>query len=143
MRDLSSEINPRPVIAPQVATDNTPMVGTAIDRQGFDSLTFVMQSGTIADSDATVTPLVEHADDDGTGVAGAYTAVPDDQLVGTEALAGFVAADDNKCRKIGYVGDKRFVRLTATPAANSGNLPFAAVAILGHASIRPTANPPV
>ena len=38
--------------------------------------------------------------------------------------------DDDEVRKIGYIGDKRYVRLTITPAANTGNADLSAIAVL-------------
>ena len=58
-------------------------------------------------------------------------AVPDEFLLGTEAGASFQFDDDNEVRKIGYIGPKRYVRLTITPAANTGNADISAVAVLG------------
>ena len=72
-------------------------------------------------------------------------AVADADLLGTEALASFIFSDDNKCFKLGYIGSKRYTRLTITPSGNSGTPSGAllsAVAILGHPQIAPTANPP-
>ena len=64
-------------------------------------------------------------------------------LVGTYALAGYQFDDDTETRKIGYIGNKRYVRLTVTPSGNgAGNIFLAGIAILGHASRQPTANPP-
>ena len=58
--------------------------------------------------------------------------------------ASFTFGDDNETRKIGYIGDKRYVRLTITPTGNdSGNIFLAAIALLGHPDLQPTANPPV
>ncbi|MBA3852927.1 MAG: hypothetical protein C0503_00850 [Gemmatimonas sp.] len=142
MRDLMNDIHPKVAIAPVVATDNTALVGLDIDRTGYDSLTFVLGMGTLADVDATFAVLVEHADDNGSGAAGSYAAVADEELVGTEALAGFTFAADNACRKIGYIGGKKWCRITVTPSGNTGNAPIAALAILGHPSVKPTANPP-
>jgi hypothetical protein len=62
--------------------------------------------------------------------------------VGTEALAGFQFDDDNECRKIGYRGSKRYVRLTITPANNASAAVLSAVALLGRPARHPTANPP-
>lgn len=140
MRDLMNNIYPKPVIAPAAAaqTDNTAIVGTAIDRAGFDSLTYVILTGTLADADATFTVLLEESDVSGSG----YTAVDDKDLIGTEALAGFTFAADGACRKLGYKGGKRWTRLTVTPANNTGNVPIGAIAILGHPSSAPTADPP-
>lgn len=142
MRDLMNDIDPKVAIAPTVATDNTALVGEEIDRSGYDSLTFVIATGTLADADATFAVLLEHADDDGAGAPDSFAAVPDEELVGTEALAGFTFAEDTVCRKLGYIGGKKWTRLTVTPSGNAGNAPIAAVAILGHANVKPTANPP-
>ena len=55
----------------------------------------------------------------------------------------FTFADDVECRKIGYVGHKRYVRVTVTPTGNNcGDWFMAGVAILGHPRAVPTANPP-
>lgn len=140
MRDLMNSVHPIRAISPVSVSDNTAQVSQVIDTQGYDSLTFVILTGSLADADATFTALVEHDDASGFGTA---AAVPDEQLVGTEALAGFQFDDDNETRKIGYRGSKRYVRLTVTPANNASAALVAAVALLGHPAIRPTANPPV
>lgn len=142
MRDLMNDIHPKVSITPRVIVDNTAAVGENIDGQGYDSVTHVIATGTLADADATFETLLEHADDNGAGAPGVYAAVPDAELVGTEVLAGFTFAADIACRKLGYVGGKRWTRLTVTPVNNLANAPLAAVAILGHPSVKPTANPP-
>lgn len=140
MRDQANDLHLVPAMPPKAAvTDNTAFVSAIIDRRDYDSLTFAIITGTNADADATYTVLVEDGDDAALSDA---AAVDDLQLIGTEALAGFTFADDGECRKIGYVGDKRYVRLTVTPANNTGNAFVAAIAILGAPAIRPTANPP-
>lgn len=140
MRDLARNINPIRAISPVSVADNTPQVSQIIDRRGYDSLTFIIATGSIADADATFTVLVEEDDAPGFGTA---TAVADADLVGTELLAGFQFDDDNETRKIGYIGNKRYVRLTITPANNASAAFLCAVAQLGHPSIAPTPNPPV
>ncbi len=143
MRDLMNHVHPVRAISPVAAgTDNTAIVSQIIDRKGYDSLTFLILAGANTDADATFTVLVEDGDDSDLVDDGA--AVADEQLVGTEALASFTFADDNETRKIGYLGDKRYVRLTITPANNAaGNIFVAAIALLGHPDLQPTANPPV
>ena len=133
MRDIASNIAVRAVIAPVVVSDNTAAVGTVIDRLGFDSLAYVIATGTLADADATFTVLLEESDASGSG----FTAVADADLIGTEADASFTFANDGVVRKLGYRGHKRYTRLTVTPAGNSGSAPLAAVAVLGHAASRP------
>lgn len=139
MRDMITSINPVRAISPAAAvTDTTAFVSEIIDVKGYDSLTFVILTGSLADSDATFTALVEHGDNAALSDA---AAVDDKELVGTEALASFTFAHDDATRKIGYVGSKRYVRLTVTPAANTGNAFVAAVALRGHPSFAPTSNP--
>lgn len=131
MKDLANHIEVRRAISPVAATtDNTAYVSQIISLAGFNSLMFAIALGAIADADATFTVLVEHGDQANLSDA---AAVPDSQLTGTEAAAGFKFDDDNKVRKIGYVGSKAYVRLTVTPANNTGNVFLSAIAILSDA----------
>ncbi len=140
MRDAFNNINPIRCISPVVIGDDTPSVGATIDRQGYDSLTYVIATGTLADIDATFAILLEESDD--SGMSGA-SAVADSDLLGTETLAGFTFTHDDETRKLGYLGDKRYTRLTLTPTNNSGSAPVSVVAILAWPSVAATANPPV
>lgn len=135
MRDMAHSISVQKVIAPVVVSDNTAQVGTVIDRLGYESLTYVIATGTLADADMTATVLLEESDSEGSG----FSAVADADLIGTEAAAGFQFDDDGETRKLGYVGNKRYTRLTLTPSGNSGSAPIAAVAILGHPASAPVA----
>lgn len=142
MRDQMNNLHVLRALSPAAAaiTDNTAQVSQIIDRQGYESLTFAIITGTLADADATFAVTMDHGDVSNLSDAAAVAA-PD--LVGTLALAGFQFDDDNETRKIGYVGAKRYVRLTITPAANTGAAPMAVIAILGNPANSPTANPPV
>lgn len=136
MRDLANHLEVRRAISPAAATtDNTPYVSQIIDLAGFSRLVFAILLGSLADADATFVVLVEHGDAANLSDA---VAVPDANLTGTEASAGFTFADDNKVRKIGYVGSKRYVRLTITPANNTGNVFLSAIAILSGGRYGPT-----
>lgn len=139
MKDLMNNIHVARALSPVSVSDNTAQVSQIIDRRGYDSLTFVIAAGSVADADVTFTVLVE--DGDASNLSDA-AAVADSELLGTELLAGFQFDDDNEPRKIGYVGNKRYVRLTITPANNASAALLAAVAVLGHPTLAPTANPP-
>ncbi|MCS0808682.1 hypothetical protein NX774_12200 [Massilia agilis] len=139
MKDLMNLISPKLAIAPVSVPDNTAQVGQVIDRQGFDSLTYVIVSGALVDADATFTTLLEEGDQANMSDA---AAVADADLIGTEALASFTFADDNKCFKLGYKGAKRYTRLTITPANNASAGLISAIAVLGFPALAPTANPP-
>lgn len=133
-KDLHNDIKRVRAISPVVATDDTPLVSQIIDRQGFESLEFVIATGTLADSGATFTVLVEDGDEsnlsDNASVADAY-------LLGTEALASFDQSDDDAVLKIGYVGPKRYVRLTITPSGEGTGAPICVIAELGGARVAP------
>jgi hypothetical protein len=140
MRDFASNLHFVRAISPAAAvSDNTALVSQIIDVAGFEGLVFAINLGALPDADATFTVLVEHGDAANLSDA---AAVPDAQLSGTEALASFTFADDNKLRKIGYVGSKRYVRLTITPANNTGASFISALAVLCGGRYTPTANPP-
>jgi len=137
MRDLLNNIH-LPGAAVTANADNTATVSPIVDVQGYDSLTFLIGAGTMADVDATFTVLVEEGDAANLSDA---AAVADADLIGTEALAGFTFADDGEARKVGYKGTKRYVRCTVTPAANASAAPIAIIPVLGHPAQVPTPNP--
>jgi hypothetical protein len=140
MRDLLDGIHLARAVSPAAAvTDNTAFVSQIVDRRGHDSLVFAILTGSLADADATFAVTMHHGDDP---LLSDADAVPADQLSGTLAAAGFAFGDDDEVRKVGYRGPKRYVRLTVMPSGNSGNAFVAAVAILGHPAMQPTANPP-
>lgn len=136
MRDLHNNIHIKRAISPQEMADTTPIVSQIIDGQGFDGLEFLIATGALPDADATFVVLVEHGDDSGLSD---NAAVPDTMLLGTEAEAGFAFGDDDKVFKIGYVGDKRYTRLTITPADLAAGAELVGVlAVLGFPRHAPT-----
>lgn len=143
MRDQASILN-CPGGTVSAASDNTAVVSPIVDRLGFDSLTFFIVTGTLVDADATFTVLVE--DSDASNMTPA-TAVADGDLVPAdpastatpEEQASFTFAADGAERKIGYRGTKRYVRLTVTPANNTGAAPIAVVPVLGAPARAPVA----
>lgn len=127
-RDLHNNIQVLSVIDPyDHGTGDTAKVGEIIDTQGCSALEFIIQTGSLADADATFTVLVE--DGDASDLVADGAAVSDANLLGTEASASFIFSDDNKIAKIGYIGAKRYVRLTITPANNTGACLLSACAI--------------
>jgi len=135
LRDLFHDIEIRRLISPdEGAGSNTAKVSQIIDLANVGSCVFAIATGTLADADATFTVLVE----DGNNSALSDNAAVDDAfLLGTEAGASFQYDDDNEVRKIAYIGPKRYVRLTITPANNTGAWDIGAVAILSHHRVKP------
>jgi hypothetical protein len=139
MRDIISGLDFLQAFPPKAAvTDGTAQVSNILDLQGFHGAALVFTTGTLTDADAVWSVLLEESDDGTT-----FTAVADADLVGTEVLAGFAFGDDNECRKLGYVGAKRYLRATIDDTtANTGNLFLGGMWLVGCAEIQPTTNPP-
>ncbi|MEA3042979.1 MAG: hypothetical protein QOH47_817 [Sphingomonadales bacterium] len=139
MRDMMSELDMVVAFPPKAAvTDGTAQVSAVLDRRGYGAAMLVLALGTLTDADAVWSVLIEDSPDGTT-----FTAVDDAYLNGTELLAGFTFAADAGCRKIGYVGNQRYLRATVDDTtANTGNLFMAGIWLLGEPSREPTANPP-
>lgn len=144
MKDLHNSVHVARGLSPVAAgTDNTPYVSEIVDRQGFNSLEFLILIGANTDANVTFAVLFEHGDESNMSD---NEAVADNFLLGTEVLAGFQYNDDNEVRKIGYVGPKRYCRVTVTPTGNDSpdqSIFMAGCWLLGHPSLAPTLNPPV
>jgi hypothetical protein len=140
LRDIANNLTLKRAVSPQAArTDNTAIVSEILDVRNFESVMLAVQLGANTDANATFTVLLEESND--SGMSGA-NAVSDDDMNGTEALAGFQFDDDNECRKLGYVGNKRYIRATITPAGNdSGNI-FLAASWVCKPWRMPAENPP-
>lgn len=139
--DLMNQLDPKRALSPvaAAAADNTPLVTQVLAMQGCRAAVLLILTGTLADVDATFTVLMEHSDTFASG----YTTCAAADLVGTVALASFTFAADDAVRKIGYRGQRAFVRATITPANNTGAAPIAAVWIRGELEDQPAPNPPV
>jgi hypothetical protein len=137
VRDLHSTLSFQRAISPVTQTNaDTALVSQIIDMADLLGLEFVIMTGTLSDADATFAVLMEEGDVSNLSDA---TAVADVDMLPTpnntsstapEAAAGFTFAADDAIRAIGYVGIKRYVRLTVTPTGNnSGNAPLAVLAV--------------
>lgn len=125
MKDLHNSILVSRGLSPVAATtDNTAYVSQILDTSNAAANEFIWLAGSIADADVTFTLLVEESD--AANMSGA-NAVADGDLLGTEANGAPLFGSDNQTGKIGYIGAKRYVRVTITPANNSGNIFLAGV----------------
>lgn len=141
MRDIINSVHLVPAFAPKAAvSDNTAQVSTVIDTAGYDSVALALVTGVLTDADATFAVLIEESD--AADLSGSNVVDPND-LNGTVALASFDFSGDGVCRKIGYVGNRRYVRATVTPSNNTGNLFMSGMWLLAEPRNYPTPNPPV
>lgn len=115
MNELHNSIKVSRAISPVSVADNTAQVSEILDTANFHMNELVILTGSIADADVTFTVLIEEGDQSNLSDA---ASVADADLLGTEVQAGFQFDDDNETRKIGYIGSKRYIRATITPANN-------------------------
>lgn len=107
-KDLHSNILAERAISPAAAIgSSTTTTSQIIDRLGYDSLEFLIISGAL--TDGTYTPSLFESDD--SGMSGETEVTAAASLLGTAALATFALTNDDVVKKIGYRGNKRYVRL--------------------------------
>ncbi len=127
MRDLHHNVKPKVALDHMGISADTITSGHVIDRQGFESVDFVIQSSTITDGDYV--PIIEHGDD---SVLSAAATVSGAELHGDDTVAAFAAGDDDAVKHIGYGGDKRYVRLSLQSSNTTSGGSFSAIAVMGH-----------
>lgn len=129
---VSMDFEARTVTATQTAVE--------IDLAGCNSAVFLVafgqEAGTLSGS-LGWTVTMTHADDDGTGVAGDYANVEAKDVQGVTPASGVVitldaAAEDQMVYKIGYIGDKRFVKLLLTEVGSTTGIPVTILTVKGH-----------
>lgn len=105
-KDIFNVVSIIQSLAPQAFTDGT-VDGTATDRQLSDSLLAIINFGLWTDGVHTIT--LEHSDDNVS-----FDAVPSGEFQGTNPVVVDADTEDNTIYKIGYLGIKRYVRLSTT-----------------------------
>jgi hypothetical protein len=127
VKDIANITKTVPAIPAVTSGTNEELASVAVDRAGYQSCMFVASIGD--KTDGTVAFEMQEGDTDEP-----TTPVADADLSVTEAsiAIGDAAAGANTVKKIGYKGNKRYVRLVATVASNAGSCPVSAVAVLGH-----------
>lgn len=113
MRDFSNNMKVAVALAPALRTASA--TGGAIDRLGFEQVTFIVTAG--AYTNGTHTLVFEASDDNST-----WAAVAASELVG-EAPVIDTSGEQNTAYPVGYIGDARYVRVksnvTGSPATGA------------------------
>lgn len=129
-QDLHNRLDFIKVLAPIAGGGDTPLVGAVIDHSVYMGFEYAIMSGILADAGATWTVLLEEDDDVAMGTA---AAVADADMLpsgtGQEAAASLTQANDGVVRTLGYIGIKRYTRMTITPSGNAGSDPLAVLGI--------------
>lgn len=146
MKDLHSKLGVVSLLDPVVvaATGNV----ADIDLAGFNSALILIALGLEAGGQTlgashNLAFKLEHADDDGTGAAGSYAAVAAKDILGFTPSSGVFftldsATEDNAIYKAGYVGGKRFLKITYTETGTV-SVPMSLILIKGDPQNSPVA----
>lgn len=141
MRDMHDNIRVLRAIEPKAIGTSGAANGSLspiLDRRGYDSAEFVILHGTAGATGDTTTPVVLESD---TAVSADFTSVADSNLLGTEAGAGLPVqatarasgVGKNIATKIGYIGNKRYLRLRLYGLGHATGI-VAAALVLGRPS---------
>lgn len=130
-RDLKTNIKVQNALNIQAISTNATTAGVEIDTQGYESVTFEIITG--ARTDGTVTPLIQESD-----TSGSYSgSVSDDDLVGLEVDSALSTAHSRS--RIGYIGTKRYVKLSLVSTSVTTGLTAGGSVILGNPKSAPVA----
>jgi hypothetical protein len=140
--ELHNNVSVKRVVGPVAIGANGTITGKIIDRQGYGGVQFVLGYGAIATSGTVCTPVVFEGD-----VTGTMTSVADTYLLGTEALAARAAAaltsgtTINVAKRVGYKGNKRYVRVDIVKTGTTSVGCVDVKAVLFNPNVAPVANP--
>jgi hypothetical protein len=142
-KDLHNNIETETVITPVAIGANGTVTGLVVDRQGYGGVEFAVAYGSVTTTGTVVTLVVKEGD-----VTGTMTSVADASLLGTEALASLLAATPRTAgttkevtKRIGYVGNKRYVSVDAVKSGVTSVGALSVTAVLHQPNNAPTSNP--
>ena len=107
--------------------------GATVDMLGYESVTFFITTGVV--TDGTWGTALEDSDSSGSGFADVVAPY----LLGEEPDFGI---DDDQIYRVGYVGNKRYVRLNVL-LSTPGTAIFGVFAVMGAPRVAPTPEQPV
>jgi len=130
MKDIKNILAVSPSIKPAAAFIAT-QVGDSVDLKGFASAMAVFAAG-VADTvtgDETYIPGFEDSSDDSTFAA----------VVAAEIEGDITTILQDTVRKIGYKGNKRYLKATLTIAGTTPSILCSGVIVAGNPEVAPTA----
>ena len=117
-RDIHSHVDAVQSLAP--ASRNAAVAGAGVDLKGFNAAQAVIQAGAISGTSPSFTFELQESDDDS-----AYTAVEDADLQGSEP----VLTAGNQVARVGYIGNKQYIRVAITDVSGTSPSLLCAAAI--------------
>lgn len=151
-RSIRDTVKVQRILTAQTITTSA-LAAEHVDTLGYDSVLLAVDIGNIdglgggspvdaggSPTGGTIQVQVEHADDDGDGNPSTYANVADTDLDGATQSSGVVNTFSESNTDIfvfGYIGSRRFLRITFTPSGLGSGGPVMAYMINGHAHISP------
>lgn len=121
LKDIHSDSKGKIGLAQTTIATNTATNSAIIDMLGYEALEFFVSSGTVTDGVYALSLV--HGDvanlSDG-------AAVPEEYILGA---SNFVLTDDNVCKRVGYIGHKRYCRLVITSTGVTTGGAFSVLAV--------------
>ena len=128
-RDIHSSVDLVTTMVPLVYSG--PSAGVGVDLKGYSAAQAVIIAGAFTAA-GTFTFNLQEADED---TALAYTNAAEDDLQGASKVPELSAGD--QVVRIGYLGNKRFIRLAITHRASNPTLQAAGVIVRGLPGLAP------
>lgn len=128
--DIYNGVTPKVGLNTAAISSNTTTNGVIIDTLGYGALAFVLNVG--ARTDGSYTLALTHGDDSGLSDG----AAPDASDINGAASA---VTSAQTLQKLGYVGNKRYVRASVVSTGVTSGATVGVTAILGRPQIGPAA----
>jgi len=122
-QDLKNNISVATTLAPDAYTAN--VTGNTVDLNGYESAAIVAVVGAITDGTHSLT--VQESDDGST-----WSDVDASQLQGS-----FADLASNTNQEVGYIGNKRYIRVNTTVAGATDGGKYAVVIVRGNPKVAP------
>jgi hypothetical protein len=143
VNELHNNIKQVQAISPLAIGANATKTGRIVDRKGYAGVEFLAAYGAVSTTGTIVTLVMFEGD-----VTGTMTSVADADMLGTEALASLLATTPrtsgvsrNVTKRLGYKGNKRYVRVDAVQTGVTSVGCVAVDAILFTPEVAPISNP--
>lgn len=121
---------------------NATKTGVIVDRKGYSGVEFISTLGATTTTGSIITLVLFEGD-----VTGTMTSIADANLLGTEALASFLAGartsgvGQNVAKRVGYIGNKRYVQAKTVSTGTTSVGVISVNVVLYNPEISATSNP--
>lgn len=141
--DLHDNIKQVLAVAPVILGATGVITGRVVDRKGYGGVEFIVEYGAVTTTGTVVTPILMEGD-----TTGALASTANADMIGTEALAGLAGATARTSgttklvsKRLGYKGNKRYLRLDLNGTGVTSVGIVAASAVLFNPEAAPISNP--